>query len=155
LELVVKKHRCNACGRLFQPCRKVKSQRYCSKPSCQRERKRRWQSRKRTEDPAYRASQRDAHKRWQANNRHYWRDYPKRHSDYELGNRERQRERNRLSRQKSEPIAKMDALVPEMLVIPVRYRLVPLEAEVIAKMYKYHGSPIKRHELLPVSAAFT
>ena len=132
--MVVKKRRCRACGGLFEPCRKVKNQRYCSAPSCQKERKRRWQNKKRAEDPAYRANQRDAHKRWQANNPHYWRDYRKRHSDYVRRNRELQRERNRLNRRKSEPIAKMDALGGKSGIISGHYQLVPLGSGAVAKM---------------------
>ena len=133
-EMVVKKRRCSACGRLFEPCRKVKSQQYCSERSCQKERKRRWQKKKRAEDAAYRANQRDANKRWRDNNSGYWRDYRKRHSEYVRRNRELQRERNRRRRGKSEPIAKMDALVSESLIISGHYQLVPLDGEMIAKM---------------------
>jgi hypothetical protein len=114
----VKERRCSACGRLFQPCPKVKDQQYCSEHSCQKERKRRWQKQKRAEDPAYNANQRDAQKRWRESHPEYWRDYRKRHSDYQGCNRERQRERNRLKRGRSEQIAKMDSINVKIEVIP-------------------------------------
>ena len=130
----MKRRRCSACGRLFEPCPKVKRQQYCSERPCQRERKRRWQKQKLAEDPAYQANQRDAQERWRAKHPDYWRDYRKRHSDYERRNRERQHERNRRKRQRAEPIAKMDALVAKRLIIPGHYQLVPLDGEMIAKM---------------------
>jgi hypothetical protein len=37
------KRRCAACGGLFVPRRNVPQQGYCSKPACQRTRRRRWQ----------------------------------------------------------------------------------------------------------------
>jgi hypothetical protein len=130
----VKKRRCSACGRLFEPCVKVKSQQYCSGRGCQKERKRRWQAKKRAEDPEYRANQRDAQRRWREKHPHYWRDYRKRHSDYEQRNRELQRERNRRNRGKPEPIAKMDALTGKRGIISGDYQLVPLGGGTIAKM---------------------
>ena len=130
----MKKRHCSACGRLFEPCRKVKNQQYCSEDSCQKVRKRRWQQKKLAEDPAYRANQQDAQKRWQAKHPDYWRDYRKRHSDYVRRNKELQRERNRLKRRRSEQIAKMDALVPESAIISGHYQLVPLDAKMVAKM---------------------
>ena len=132
--MVVKKRRCSACGRLFEPSPRVRAQKYCSEDSCQKERKRGWQKKKRAEDPAYRANQLDAHKRWQANNPHYWQDYRRRHPDYVRRNRELQRERNKRKRQRSAPIAKMDALMDKSLIIPGDYQLVPLGAGTVAKM---------------------
>ncbi|MFC1836041.1 hypothetical protein ACFL2Q_15195 [Thermodesulfobacteriota bacterium] len=78
----MEKPRCSACGRLFETCRQVKNQRYCSQDSCLKQRKRRWQKRKRAEDSEYRANQLDANKRWRVKTLDYWRDYRKRHSDY-------------------------------------------------------------------------
>lgn len=130
----MKRRRCSACGRLFQPCAKVPNQQYCPELSCQRERKRRWQKKKLAEDSAYKANQRDAQKRWREKHPDYWQEYRKRHSDYECRNRELQRERNRRRRERASPIAKMDALERESLVVPGRYQLVPLEGTGVAKM---------------------
>jgi len=112
----------------------VKNHQYCSERSCQKERKRRWQKNKLAEDPAYKANQRDAQKTWRAKHPDYWRDYRKRHSDYERRNRELQGERNRRRRERSSPIAKMDALGRQSIIIPGRYRLVPLGSGAVAKM---------------------
>ena len=130
----MEERRCSACGRLFRPCPQVKTQQYCSKDSCQKERKRRWQKKKRAEDPAYRANQLDANKRWREKNPDYWRDYRKRHSEYVRRNVEIQRERNRLRRQGSGAIAKMDAWEGKSGIIPGHYQLVPLDGSGIAKM---------------------
>lgn len=96
----------------------MKNHQYCSEPSCQKERKRRWQKKKLAEDPAYKANQRDAQKRWRVKHADYWRDYRKRHSDYERRNRELQRERNRRRRERPSPIAKMDVINVKIDVIP-------------------------------------
>ena len=130
----MKRRRCSACGRLFEPCVKVKGQRYCSDPGCQKERKRRWQAKKRAEDADYRANQQDAQRKWREKHPDYWQEYRKRRSDYERRNRELQRERNRRRRRDPEPIAKMDALTGERGIISGDYQLVPLGGGTIAKM---------------------
>ncbi len=130
----MKKPRCMACGRVFQQNPRVKAQKYCSAHCCQKERKRRWQKKKRAEDPVYDANQRDVQKRWRERNPDYWRDYRKRHPEYVLRNKERQRERNRLKRLKSGPVAKMDASEGKSDIIPGNYQLVPLDEQMIAEM---------------------
>lgn len=130
----MKRRRCRACGRLFEPCKKVKNHQYCSERSCQNERKRRWHKKKLAEDPDYKANQRDAQKRWRAKHPEYWGDYRKRHSEYERRNRELQGERNRLKRCGSNPIAKMDALEGKSGIMSGDYQLVPLGWGTVAKM---------------------
>jgi len=44
---------CAACEALFTRRRNVPQQRFCSKPECQRERRRRWQREKLSEDAVY------------------------------------------------------------------------------------------------------
>jgi hypothetical protein len=56
--------RCAACGCPFEPRRNVPHQRYCSKPECQRTRRRRWQRHKLRSDADYRANQAVAQRRW-------------------------------------------------------------------------------------------
>ena len=65
--------RCAACGDGFTPCRHVPNQQYCSKPACQRERRRRWQRAKLKQDPDYRSNQAAAQRRWRECHPHYWR----------------------------------------------------------------------------------
>ena len=130
----MRKRRCMACGRVFQPCPKVKNQRYCSEHACQKVRKRRWHNKKLAQDADYRANQQDAQKRWREGHPDYWRDYRKSHPDYVRLNRERQRDRNRVTRGKSVPIAKTDASEGKSFIIPGHYQLVPLDAQMVAKM---------------------
>lgn len=65
--------RCAACGWRFVPRRNVPEQRYCSKPQCQRTRRRRWQREKLQVDPDYQANQAAAQQRWRERHREYWR----------------------------------------------------------------------------------
>jgi len=80
----VEMRECLACGECFEPCRTVKEQKYCSKPECQRERKRRWQRAKLADDPEYRENHRNSQKQWRERNPDYWRKYRKKHQDYVL-----------------------------------------------------------------------
>ena len=131
--LVARRRRCLACGRLFVPCPQVKEQAYCSKPECQRERKRRWHKKKMADDPDYRQNRRDTQWRWRQAHRDYWQRYRKSHPAYVEKNRERQRERNRLRTCRSRRIAKTDASWPESRIMPGRYQLVPIGVGTIAK----------------------
>jgi hypothetical protein len=130
---VARRRRCLACGRLFVPCPQVKEQAYCSKPECQRERKRRWHKKKMADDPDYRQNRRDTQWRWRQAHRDYWQRYRKGHPAYVEKNRERQRERNRLRTGRSRPIAKTDASWAESRIITGRYQLVPVGPGTVAK----------------------
>ena len=74
--------RCAACGRWFEPRCNVPQQRYCSRPECQRSRRRRWQREKLAADADYRANQAAAQRRWSKHYPEYWRRYRERHPDY-------------------------------------------------------------------------
>jgi len=134
--------RCAACNDLFTPGRNVPDQRYCSKPECQRERRRRWQRHKLKTDPDYRANQAAAQRRWCERHPDYWRRYRQSHLAYTAGNRDRQRDRNqhrcRAATGPSPPaIAKMDPCAAQSAVVSGTYRLVPVTAEGSAKMDAY------------------
>jgi len=136
------KKRCAACDALFTTRQNVLDQRYCSKPECQRERRRRWQRQKLKQDPDYRANQAAAQKRWRERNPEYWRNYRQAHPEYTTHNREKQRQRNRRRGQAatgpSPPaIAKMDAYRGKNPVASGTYRLIPVTAPGIAKMDAY------------------
>lgn len=124
---------CRCCKKGFIPHRAVPNQSYCGEPECQKARKRQWQREKLAVDRAYRENQSAAQREWCSRNKEYWRGYRKRNPAYTERNRIAQRERNRLRRSKP-GIAKMDELRVENLVIPGRYRLVPLGKQMIAKM---------------------
>ena len=99
--------RCAACGKPFRPRSQVPQQCYCAAPACQRERRRRWQQAKRQTDPDYQDNQTRAKRAWRERNPDYWRKYRREHPQYRERNRTQQRERN--DRRRERLIAKMDA----------------------------------------------
>ena len=134
--------RCAACDDLFTPRRNVPDQKYCSKPECQRERRRRWQRQKLKEDPDYRANQAAAQLRWRERHPDYWRRYRRSHPAYTERNRQQQRQRNRYRRQaatgpSAPAIAKMDVCEAQTRVASGTYRLIPVAGGGIAKMDAY------------------
>jgi hypothetical protein len=96
------KRRCVGCARPFEPRRHVPHQRYCSRPECQRTRRRCWQREKLAADADSRANQAAAQQCWRERHPEYWRHYRRCHPDYTERNRTRQRERNRLRRRVAE-----------------------------------------------------
>ncbi len=66
------KKRCKFCRCLFTLTKRNPDQMYCSKPDCQKTRKRRWQKKKMLEDEAYRLNQKDAQRRWTEKTPDYW-----------------------------------------------------------------------------------
>jgi hypothetical protein len=136
------KRRCAACGCLFEPRRNVPQQRYCSRRSCQRTRRRRWQRQKLKADADYRANQAAAQRRWRERHPDYWRGYRQSHPEYARRNRERQRQRNRRRRSAgtgpSPPaIANMDAYRSKKPFCSGTYWLVPVTEPGVAKMDAY------------------
>ena len=107
--------KCKACGGRFSPRPQNPDQQFCSKPECQRERKRRWQKHKRATDADYRDNQARARRRWAQAHPDYWRTYRREHPDYTARNRALQRERDRRRRQ---GLAKMDACRVQLTVLP-------------------------------------
>ena len=102
--------KCKACGCDFSPRPQNPNQQFCSKPECQRERKRRWQKHKRATDADYRDNQARAGRRWAQAHPDYWRAYRSNHPEYAAKNRAQQRERDRRRvRYGLEDLAKMDA----------------------------------------------
>ncbi len=134
--------RCAACDDLFTPRRNVPDQKYCSKPECQRERRRRWQRQKLKEDPDYRANQAAAQRRWRERHPEYWRRYRQSHPAYTERNRDQQRQRNArrkpVATSPSPPaIAKMDECEAQTVIASGTYRLIPVCGQNIAKMDAY------------------
>ncbi len=134
--------RCAACGGQFTQRRNVPSQQYCSKPECQRERRRRWQREKLRQDPDYRANQRAAQRRWRERHPDYWRNYRQSHPEYTARNRNQQRKRNRrrgltATDPSPQPIAKMDVYEEINPITSGTYRMIPEHGPPIAKMDAY------------------
>ena len=134
--------RCAACHERFMPKKHVPHQRFCAKPACQRERRRRWQQQKLKDDADYRANQAAAQKRWRENNPDYWRRYRQTHPVYTARNRKQQqqcnRRRDRTATGPSPPgIAKMNAYPCKKPLASGTYRLVPVAGPGVAKMDAY------------------
>jgi len=110
----------------------VPLQNYCSRPECQRERRKLWQLQKRRSDKDYKANQLQCQRRWRESHPDYWQQYRSAHPEYVLRNREQQRARNAVHQDSS--IAKMDS---SALISPIAsgtYRLTAAEEGEIAKM---------------------
>jgi len=129
---------CIFCGRSFDPYPTVPNQQCCSRPECQKARRRKWQKEKLATDEAYRANQADCQRAWRQRNPDYWRHYRKKHPVYTERNRQLQRQRNFRKRQSSggdrSVIAKMDELTMRNDCLSGNYRLVPIDRSGIAKM---------------------
>lgn len=67
--------KCASCGTPFAPRPQSPQQLFCSKPDCQRERRRRWQLAKRRADPDYRLNDLAAAAAWRLKHPNYWRTY--------------------------------------------------------------------------------
>jgi hypothetical protein len=126
------------CGRLFDPNPRVKNQRYCGEKACQRARKREWQKQKLAVDPDYRANQRDCQIEWHRQHPDYYKKYRQEHQRYGERNTLLQSCRNA----KARVIAKMDALKPAQLIKPGAFYLLPLIAKMDASVQKVILIPI-------------
>lgn len=125
--------RCAHCRCQFVPDPRVKTQRFCSKKTCQRARKTLWQRDKMARDPDYRANQREAQKSWQKRHPHYWRQYRQQHTDYTEHNRILQHQR--LHRQHIPPPLENSRSTPPSLIQPGMYHLIPqVDDQDFAKM---------------------
>ncbi len=128
--------RCAGCRRRFEPRAQSPTQRFCSAPACQRERRRRWQRDKRQRDPDYRDNQSRAQARWAESHPQYWREYRATHPDYVETNRRAQAQRDARRRgapapvsavgEDASPLAKSDAWKPDSRLDSGTYRLIPV-----------------------------
>ena len=125
------KNRCVHCRRLFIVNPRVKDQKYCSRDTCQRARKSRWQKRKMATDADYRQNQKDSQKLWQTQHPDYWRQYRHRHPQYCERNRMLQKQRD--TKRRAQHLAKMDALKRLKSINPGTYYLIPCMGN-LAKM---------------------
>ncbi len=116
---------CKACGTAFQPHPKVQNQTYCSSPECQRERRRRWQQKKRRDDADYRDNDVRARKAWATENPEYWKRYRDENPAYVQRNRNLQQQRNQNLR--ASVIANEDVSRPFNQLPAGRYRMVLIE----------------------------
>jgi hypothetical protein len=66
---------CQCCGSPFEPRPQVPNQTYCSKPDCQRDRRKRWSQQKLRNDSDYQDNLSRAQRAWHDRNPDYWREY--------------------------------------------------------------------------------
>jgi hypothetical protein len=132
MENFMAKKLCVACGEPFQLRPQVPHQCFCSRPACQRERRRIWQRTKLWSDPDYQDNQVRAQKAWSQRNPDYWREYRKTHPEYVERNRELQQERN--AKANTGHVAKMDASPPLIPLPSGVYHLSLVTDAGIAKM---------------------
>ena len=97
-------------GNVFTPRPQIPTQVYCSRPECQRARKRQWQQEKLRSDPAYQDNQRDAQRNWRTQHTDYWRDYRAAHPEYVEKNCARRRKPSFESPERV--VANMDVSMP-------------------------------------------
>lgn len=90
----MRRRKCRGCKELFLPRAQTVGQKFCSKNECQRERKTRWQAKKRSKDPDYRANETAARKVWAKENPDYWMNYRENHPESTERNRIKQKQRN-------------------------------------------------------------
>jgi hypothetical protein len=124
--------RCAGCCQPFHPRPQSPKQCFCASAVCQRERRRRWQLRRRQSDPAYRDNQSRAQRAWGERNSGYWGAYRDAHPEYGERNRTLQRERD--ARRRERVLAKMDVSAGDSPVPSGTYRLSPVTREDLAKM---------------------
>jgi hypothetical protein len=109
-------NRCRHCHTLFLPNPRIKKQRYCNRPECQRARKALWQKQKMFQDPDYQTTHREAQKTWLEQHPGYWKTYRAEHPAYLHKNRQNQKNRDR--KRRLSRLAKMDALAQKVFLIP-------------------------------------
>ncbi len=86
-------NRCRHCHTLFLPNPRLKKQRYCNRPECQRARKALWQKQKMLQDPDYQTTHHEAQKTWMEQHPGYWKTYRAEHPAYLQKNRQNQQNR--------------------------------------------------------------
>lgn len=119
------KKKCLSCGEEFLPWPQILNQQFCSRPECQKERRRRRQAERRAKSLEYQASDAQYFQDWSAKNPGYWKRYRETHPEYVERNREQQKLRS------SARIAK-DTLSRLKALPGGRYRLQALSPDGIA-----------------------
>jgi hypothetical protein len=120
--------KCQACGRFFEPRPQTPFQLYCSRPECQKERRRLSKQGARRADPGGPpGNQRSSTDR----NPHYWKLYRAEHPEYVERNRILQRARNR-TRRLTEARVETAGVLP-----PGRYLLTPVDDTGVATGHAY------------------
>ena len=128
---------CHHCGKLVPRNPRIKKQKFCSSRACQNTRRYTITKARVNKSSEYRCLRRARNKRWRNNYpaHEYQKEYRKKHPEYVNRNREGQRERNK--KRKSEPstmIVKTYALSPQPLQDGI-YRGFEVKSGKIVKTY--------------------
>jgi hypothetical protein len=107
-----KRIKCCCCQRSVPANPRVKDQKYCGRPECVKERKRRWRQGKLSTDPAFGPERRDSQRRWMKANPKYWRRWRRKHPEYMERNRHLQRTRDGRRRVCKVSACKVDSFQP-------------------------------------------
>ena len=90
----MEKRRCVVCRKTFTPTGRVRDQRFCALPECQKERRRRGQKKKRRRDEDYQENDERAQREWTKKHPGYFKAYRESHPDYTEKNLQQQRQRD-------------------------------------------------------------
>lgn len=120
---------CVHCSAQYVQNPRVKNQRYCSCPECQRERKSLWHKQKLQTDVAYKQNRFAAQQKWQEKHPDYWRNYRKTHPKSSERNRILQIARNK----KARCIVEKDMILTDTIALANASMIAKTEAPVIAK----------------------
>jgi hypothetical protein len=121
--------RCVHCRTRFIPLRNP-DQRYCSKPSCRRKRRCKYQKTKLTQDCDYKETHQVSQQKWRYKHPDYWCQYRLQHPIYVTNNRTAQVKRDQKRRkcgQKNTPIsvlANMYSLIPKNNYFSCDYKII-------------------------------
>ena len=116
----MQKRRCRACRKMFVLKAQAPGQCFCEDERCQKERRRRWQKKKRHSDADYRDNERRAQRSWTERHPEYWQDYRREHPEYAERNRQQQRDRDRRRRgvNGAQPVLANEDASPAILPLP-------------------------------------
>jgi hypothetical protein len=130
------------CDGGFRPHRNAQ-QIYCSKKSCQNERRRRWLSAKRHGDSDYRENQARVQREWGEKHDDYWRQYRQKHPEYASRNRDLARKRQKERRQREASMFAKEYALEKITPFPSgAYHITPVDRGMFAKEYAYMVQPI-------------
>jgi hypothetical protein len=90
--------RCPYCQQVFQPVPYHPQQRICSRPACQRQRRRDYHRQKIASDPVYRQVCRDSPRNWRQAHPGYWKQYRQTHPQQVERNHQQQWRRDQKRR---------------------------------------------------------
>ena len=121
---------CHCCKKKKERNKRIKVQKFCSTPKCQKARKAEWQKNKIKTDPEYRQDQNSSCRKWRKNNPEYYQKYRKLNPAKAEKNRILQKLRRKGIRISDDAqvnsVAKMDTLKPRSINIDGLCWMIPV-----------------------------